>query len=239
MSKVKPAGITNVVLCNQALSRTIDRAHTLPGLLVWFGYSGLGKTMSAVNASIKNKGFYVQCKSTQTRKSFLESILKEMGIAPAKNLSDMTDQICVELMQSHRPLIIDEADYLVDKNKIMMVMDIYEGSQAAIMLVGEEKLPAKLSVYEKIHNRVLDWVAAQPCEAADVEALARMFAPSIKIEPEVLEGLNIATKGVARRIVTDLNRMVNFARDEGIDEITVTNYTLPFTTGQAPRGRKL
>ncbi|MBL4798170.1 MAG: ATP-binding protein, partial [Oleispira sp.] len=60
MSNRIVAGITNVVLCNQALARTIDRANTLPGLLVWFGHSGLGKTMAAMNASIKNKGFYVQ-----------------------------------------------------------------------------------------------------------------------------------------------------------------------------------
>ena len=231
------AGITNVALCNQSLERAIQRAHSLPGIVVFHGHSGLGKSFAASYTANRHHAYYVQCKSTWTRKAFLEAILKDMGIAPAKNLADMTDQICEELMLSERPLIIDEADYLADKSRIMMVMDIYEGSQAAIMLIGEERLPAKLSSYEKIHNRILNWVPAQPCEDHDVEQLAKIYAPGVSIEVQLLENLHAATKGVTRRICVNLDAIANFARDEGIDTVTIANYTTPFFTGQAPRGR--
>lgn len=231
------AGITNVALCNSSLERAIQRAHSLPGIVVFHGHSGLGKSFAASFTANRHNAFYVQCQSTMSRKAFLEAILKDMGITAAKNLADMTVQVCEELMLSGRPLIIDEADYLTEKSKIMMVMDIYEGSQAAIMLIGEEKLPAKLSTYEKIHNRILNWVPAQPCASHDVDELAKIYAPNVSIDPLLLENLHTATKGVTRRICVNLDTIANFARDEGIDTVTIANYTTPFFTGQAPRGR--
>ena len=158
------AGITNVALCHQEMTQLMDRSQSLPGLGVVHGPSGYGKSFAASYTCNSHRAYYVQCKSTWTRKAFLEAILKEMGIVPARNLAAMTEQACEELMQSGRPLIIDEADWLADrKSSVMMAMDLYEGSQAAIMLIGEERLPAKLAHYEKIHNRILTWVPAQPC----------------------------------------------------------------------------
>lgn len=231
------AGITNVALCNQALSRAISRSNSLPGLVVFHGRSGLGKTFAATYAANQHHAYYIQCKSTWTRKAFLQAILKDMGIAPAKNLAEMTDQICEELMASGLPLIIDEADYLADKNLIMMAMDIYEGSQAAIMLIGEERLPAKLSRYEKIHNRILNWVAAQECSLTDVEQLAMIYARNVEIEPQLLTNLHNATKGTTRRICVSLDNIRNWAADNGTGSVTVATYNEPFFTQQAPKGR--
>ncbi|CAA0097776.1 Uncharacterised protein [BD1-7 clade bacterium] len=231
------AGITNVALCNQAIEHAQERAPSLPGIVVFHGHSGLGKSFAASFAANRHRAYYIQCKSTWTRKAFLEAILKDMGIPPAKNLASMTDQICEELMLSNRPLIIDEADYLADKNRIMMVMDLYEGSQAAIMLIGEERLPAKLSTFEKIHNRILQWVPAVPCELDDVAQLAGIYAPNINIDLALMENLHRATKGVTRRICVNLDNIAAFAKDEGINAINLHNYTEPFFTGQAPRGR--
>lgn len=56
----------------------------------------------------------------------------------------MMDQIGEELSLSQRPLIIDEADFLVQKRMIEVVRDIYESSQATIILIGEEAMPVKL-----------------------------------------------------------------------------------------------
>lgn len=231
------AGITNVALCNQALTRAIQRASSLPGLVVFHGRSGLGKSVAATYAANRHEAYYVQCKSTWTRKAFLSAILKDMGISPARNLADMTDQICEELMASDKPLIIDEADYLADKNLVMMAMDIYEGSDAAIMLIGEERLPQKLQRYEKIHNRILTWVPAQECTLTDVEQLAHIYAPGVEIEPTLLENLHNATKGTTRRVCVTLDNIRNWAADNGTDRVTAATYDEPFFTQQAPKGR--
>ena len=72
-----------------------------------------------------------------------------MGIPAAKTTAANLDLICEQLAASQRPLILDEADYLVAKaGMVELVRDIYEGSQSPIMLVGEEMLPNKLKKYE-------------------------------------------------------------------------------------------
>lgn len=231
------AGISNVALCDMTLQRAMNRTPGLPGLVVFYGPSGYGKSMAASFAANRHQSYFVQCKSTWTRKAFLEAIAKDMGIPRAQTLSALMEEICEELMLSGRSLIIDEADYLADKNRIFMVMDLYEGSQAPIMLIGEERLPQKLSGYEKIHNRILEWAPAQPCNLSDVHVLARFCAPGVSIDDALLERLHTATKGVTRRISTSLDAIRNFARNQGIDTVTVDNYDKPFFTGQAPRGR--
>ena len=237
MSNNSIAGITNVALCNQTLERAIQRANGLPGLVVFHGHSGLGKSFAASHAANRHNAYFVQCRSTWTRKAFLQAIAKDMGLPPATTLSDLTDQICEELMLSGRPLIIDEADHLADNNRIFMVMDLYEGSQAAIMLIGEERLPQKLSTYEKIHNRILEWAPAQRCEMHDVLELAKIYARGIQIEQQLLENLHHATQGITRRICVNLDAIRQFARNEGTDTVTLATYDKPFFTGQAPRGR--
>lgn len=231
------AGITNVALCNMALTRAIKRTHSLPGIVVYYGPSGYGKSIAATYAANLHRAYFVQCKSTWTRKAFLQAIAKDMGLQTSGTLSELTDRVCEELMLSGRPLIIDEADHLADKNRIFMVMDLYEGSQAPIMLIGEERLPQKLAAYEKIHNRILEWAPAQPCEISDVRELARIYAPKITIDETLLENLHAATKGVTRRICVNLDAIRIFARNNGTDTVTVDNYDQPFFTGQAPRGR--
>lgn len=231
------AGITNVALCNTTLQRAMNRAYSLPGIVVFHGKSGLGKSFAASYVANRHNAYFVQCKSTWTRKAFLQAIAKDMGILIKGTVAELMDAICEELMLSARPLIIDEADHLADKDRIFMVMDLYEGSQAPIMLIGEERLPQKLSTYEKIHNRILEWAPAQPCEITDVEQLASIYAPGINIDPQLLENLHSATKGVTRRICVNLDTIAAFAKNEGTDTVTVANYDRPFFTGQAPKGR--
>ena len=86
-----------------------------------------------------------------------------MGI-PALQKEQMPillERISEELSCSNRPLIIDEADYLVDKGFAPLIMDIYQSCHATIMLVGEERLVT----YETFP------VAVQALIAGDVDAV--------------------------------------------------------------------
>ncbi len=66
-------------------------------------------------------------------------------------------------------------DKLVDKGMIELVRDINKAAQVPVLLVGEELLPQKLEQYERVHNRVLEWVLAQPCDLADARAQANLL----------------------------------------------------------------
>lgn len=233
------APLTNVALCVGALDLAINRPPHLPGMVSFYGPSGYGKSSGAAYAANKFNAYYVECKSTWTKKSLLSNILKEMGMAAAKSISDMTDQISEQLALSGRPLIIDEFDHIVKKNAVEVVRDIYEGSGSSpILLIGEERLEDNLAHWERFHNRILKWVPAQPASMDDAQLLRQLYCQKADIADDILNKLMEVTKGCVRRICVNLYNAQEYALENGLGKITLSDWgTKEFYTGKAPKRR--
>jgi len=232
------APLANVSLCSSALERAINRPAHLPGMVTFFGPSGWGKSFAAAYTANRYRAYYVECKSSWTRKALLLSILKSMGIVPATTIYDMTEQISEQLALSGRPLIVDEMDHIVEKKAVEVIRDIYEGSNAAILLIGEEKLPAKLKIWERFHNRMLDWVPAQPADLEDVSHLAELYSPDVEIADDLLNSIQRVNKGCVRRICVNIELIRRTALDVGQTEIDLTTWkssNRELYTGEAPK----
>ncbi|MBF0251151.1 MAG: ATP-binding protein, partial [Alphaproteobacteria bacterium] len=135
------APLKNVTLMNALVERVMNRSPGLPGMATFHGFSGYGKTSAATYVATKYRCYHIQVKSVWTQKHLCEMTLLALGIQPARTIPKMVDQIGSELALSGRPLLVDEADFLVQKRMIEVVRDIYESSAAAIILIGEEHLP--------------------------------------------------------------------------------------------------
>lgn len=235
------AQIANVAQCYQAIVRTKDRNVMLPGLAVFYGPSGFGKSVAANYVANKTGAYYVQAKSTYNKKAFLLAILREMSIAPAATISEMSDQVSTELAKSNRPLIIDEFDHLVTSSKVELVRDLYEGSQGTILCIGEEMLPKKLEKWERFHGRVLNWVPALPATVEDAKLLCPIYSPYVVIEQPVLEQLVATVRGSTRRVATNLEMLHELAMEDGLDQVSMNEFKklLPtgFVTGESPKPR--
>lgn len=230
------APLANVALTLGALSGAMNRPGHLPGLVVLYGPSGLGKSTAATVATTQLRAYYVQAKSSWTRKALYLSILKCMGIHPAKTIYEMEEQVTGQLVMSKRPLIVDEADHLVAKGSIEIVRDIYEGSSAAILLIGEENLPSNLARFERIHNRVLEWVPAQYADMDDARALRDLYCDKSEVADDLLELIHATSKGVVRRIVVNLERVQQAALLAGKARMDLAAWgSQPLYTGDAPR----
>ncbi|MGS1019189.1 AAA family ATPase [Burkholderia glumae] len=132
------AQIANLALCDIAITRAIQRGKNLPGLVVYYGPSGYGKSISANFVANQHRAYYVQAKSVWTKKHFLQAILFEMGIKPAGTIAQLADQVAEELASSGRPLIIDEFDHLVDRNAVEVVRDLYESTNRGFTVMSIE-----------------------------------------------------------------------------------------------------
>lgn len=232
------APLQNVALCNGALERAINRPAHLPGLVCFYGPSGWGKSTAAAYVANKHRAYYVECKSSWTKKALLTAVLKEMGAAPAKTLYEMADQISEQLVLSGRPLIIDEVDHIVTKKAVEVIRDIYEGSNAAVLLIGEELLPAKLREWERFHNRMLDWVPAQPCDIADARQLATLYCREVAIADDLLTRIQDISRGAARRIAVNIEVIRQAGLTEGLDHMDLATWgDRPLYSGEAPKRR--
>jgi len=230
------APLTNVALCAGVLEQAISRPGSLPGLVSFYGPSGYGKSFAAAYAANRYNAYHVACKKSWTTKAFLQNVLKEMGIKEARTISDMADQVAEQLSLSGRPLIIDEFDYMVAKGYEEIVRDVYEGSNAAILLIGEEQLETNLSANERFHNRVLKWVPAQPATYSDAELLKQLYSPKIVIGDDLLKKIMTAIKGCTRRLCINLHNVQSFAIDEGHSHVSLTEWAdQPIYIGKAPQ----
>ncbi|MEO0034386.1 MAG: hypothetical protein RLZZ501_409 [Pseudomonadota bacterium] len=231
------APLRNVMLLAELVERVMTRPAGLPGMATFHGFSGYGKSFAAMYAANKHRAYHVQVKSVWTRKKLCLAILAEMGVRPGPTIPDMVDQIGQELSLSQRPLLIDEADFLVAKGLIEVVRDIYESSQSTIILIGEEQLPQKLKVWERVHGRMLDWVAAQPGSLADTRHLAKLYCRGIEVADDLLAALHEASGGSVRRICVNLDRVREAAQTAGLARIDRSQFAGPFFTGNPPSRR--
>jgi len=232
------ADINNLSLCDVALERAISRTATLPGMVCLYGPSGWGKSVAAVHVSIRRRAYYVQAKSVWTKKALLMAIVSEMGMPPQRTIPELLDQVAEELAQSGRPLIIDEMDHVVDKNGVEVVRDIYESSQAAILLIGEEQLPNKLKKFERFHGRILSWVPAQPVSLDDAHKLLPIYAPSIEVADDLLEHVVKLSAGSVRRVAVNLEMIQEESAAAGWPMVDRKTWgKRPLYTGDAPKRR--
>lgn len=233
------APLRNVLLLNALINRVQNRDFDLPGLACFFGPSGYGKTKAATWNAQETRAYWVEVKSTWSRKKFAEMILRSMGITPGRTIGDMVEQIGDQLSKSGRPLLIDEADLVAKDGMIGIIRDIYESSQGTVILIGEENLPQTLRRWERVHNRMLDWVAAQPADLREVKLLAEMKCPGIDVAPEVQKLVLEQSQARARRIVVNLRQIAEYALSAGKTAITMADApNITFFSGEAPAPRR-
>lgn len=238
MSVTKVVALTNVGLLGGAMQRAQARPVGLPGLVVMYGASGLGKSVAASYAANLHRGYYVECRDTWSKKAFLLAVLKEMSVAPAKTLSEMMDQIAEQLSRSMRPLIVDDVQYMLDKAIANVLTDLYNASQGTIVLIGEERVPTSLARLERLHNRVLEWVPAQPASLVDLRQLAEANYPQLKITDDLLEDLGRATRGCLRRAAVNLHRVQSEAAANMMECVDLAVWgKRGWFTGEAPSRR--
>lgn len=237
---MKIANINNLSLVAVAMAHLINRPDGLPGLGVLYGPSGYGKTTATIAVANSTQAYYVRLGSSWSKKTFSEKICFELGIAAEKNTTACVDAICSHLAETQRPLILDEADYLVSKaNMVELVRDIYEGSQSPILLVGEELLPNKLKKFERFHGRVLSWIPAQPASTDDVRVLAATYAPDLQLGDDVLRHIQAIAHGSVRRVTVNLVNLAQSAALQGITELNLSSLKdlggFEFYQGESPK----
>lgn len=240
--KATPAGIAplaNIAVAERALTRALGRGTHQPGLVVMHGPSGYGKSMACAWVKARSRAYYLQLDDfCRSRKVLLKRMGKALGLNLNKSLTvdEMADAVMAQLEQSGRPLILDEADYLVTFNLVEAIRSLYEGSKAAILLVGEESLPQKLKAWERFHGRILDWFPAHPVSLGDARELAGLYCPHATVADDLLERLVELAKGSVRRVSTNLETIQEEAIVSGWDTIDLATWgSRPIHTGEPPR----
>lgn len=233
------APLRNVMLLGALIRQVQYRDEGMPGMGCFHGFSGYGKTQAALYNTQATNACWVEIKSVWTRKTLTEKICLNLGIPAGKNISENVERIGEELVKSGRPLLLDEAHILCTPSMMRLLHDLYESSYGSpIVLIGEELLPQSLAPFERVHNRILVWEAAQPADLREVSILASLKCPDLTIADDVLRHVLAASHAVARRIVTNLHQIKDYARKEGKSGIEASDIpAIRWQDGKAPSPR--
>lgn len=226
-----PSGVAptqTVAVALAAIEQIQSAPIGMPRLAVLSGAPGLGKTTALTRLAhpVDINAVYISCRSFETVKSLAELVLRELGVNTKSRWSvpNMFDAACQAFGEHGRPLVVDEADRIAEKGAIELLRDLHDIGQVPILLVGEEHLQRKLvRHHERFHDRVLVWAKAMAADGADFDKLAQHYAHGLAIDAEAKKAVLMHTHGVARRIVTALHNLSEYAKTRGVKTITLAD----------------
>jgi len=233
------APLANVARLMTLVDRLQNRAHGLPGLGCFYGRAGLGKSVAGIFAANKFNACHVQVLSVGGTKTLMEMIVTELGLHPARTTAALFQQAAGEFARTGRPLIIDEADRVLRDVTIETIRDIQDHTGVPVILMGEELLPQKLQRWERVHSRVLSWVAADNLTIDDITHLAPIYVRGVTLEPALKQALLTASRGSIRNACNSLSNMAEFAALKGLTHLGIAAWGANgFHTGEAPEARR-
>lgn len=233
------AMLRNVSAMLELVYHVQDRDHNLPGMGMFTGWAGFGKSQAATFATIKTNAVLIEANKFMRPKSLCIKICSELGIKPARNLNEMIDQLSQSFSESGRPLIIDEADHLLLHDMLELVRVIHQGSDAAVILVGEELFPQNVKAFERVDSRMLARVQAQPADMSDLLQLARIYCPGVDLPEEFRRFILKTCRYSHRRITTALSNVKSLARTKGVTVVDLATWgQRTFDNGDAPAPRR-
>jgi len=233
------AQLTNMKLGLRTYMDCAEADPALPRIGLLYGPSGYGKSVAMAFTAQRTEAAYLEAKSIWTQLSLLEAIAHELGLTGlARGAPRILQQIIDQLNREPRGLIIDEADHIVRKQHVEIVRDIHDATSVPILLVGEENMPAKLKAWERFHNRILVLTPAQQATLEDAHQLRDHYCPRVEIADDLVAAMVTATKGVTRRIVTNLVRAERLAIEDGAAAIDLAWWgSRQFETGDVQARR--
>jgi AAA domain len=210
--RYKIVPVKNITLLAQAGEALINRQPGAPGMGLVYGRTGAGKTTACAWFREKVNGVYVRAMALWTPFMMMEAIATELGVAGATSTSKLLSAICASLKDQPRPLIIDEADYLVDrKTMIETLRDLHDDTTSPVILIGMDGIERTIQQRRQLSGRILRQVPFHTCDLTDTHLLAEGLC-EVGIESDMLENLHRRTKGSPRLIMVGLSRLEEKAK---------------------------
>lgn len=221
----------NIRALDEAADALTTRAPGVPGMgLVW-GPTGFGKTTAAARLRNNVDGIYVRANALWTPRAMLEAIARELRRHWAGSCARTLDVICEDLERAPRPVLIDEADYVLRTGRLVDALrDLHDATAAPVVMIGMPDIERAIKRWPQVTGRLMQWVEFGPCGLEDAVLLARMLC-DVGADEALLERLHREAGGEIRRIVVGLSHIEAFGRARGIDPVTADAWgkeRLPF-----------
>lgn len=222
--RVTIAPVKNITLLSQAGETLRSRAYGVPGIGLIWGRTGYGKTTAAVWFANKIHAVHLRANALWTPSALLRALMRELSAEPSSRLQDMLSFAVERLGQEKRPLIVDEADYLMSNKRLVETLrDIHDLSNVPLILIGMHDFRRKVATREQLAGRVAQWVEFKPADLEDARTIADTVC-QISVTDDLLEELHKSSSGSIRDMVVGLSRIEEIGKRHGKDKMTLKDW---------------
>lgn len=194
----------NCMNAEKSIAALINRDSSLPGLGLWYGRWGLGKSSVANWIYSMLPVFYIVVERLWRPRRLLEEFCDILNLgSPQYRLDRLSDQVAEGLRKWNQPFLIDEADYLL-KNSVMLdvLRDLHDKTGNPFILIGMEKLHSDLQRFGQFFSRILpaSIVEFQPVGPNEVAVITKEWT-GLTIDHEAADLFCQLVEGDFRYIV--------------------------------------
>ncbi|SDD56975.1 hypothetical protein SAMN05192589_107136 [Paracidovorax valerianellae] len=184
------------------------------GLVLVRGVYGIGKSMLTERWATDSGYVFVRAKETWTKHTVLREIATKMGLSTHGAAAEVQDRIIGQLAVTMTPLIIDEADHLVDRRSASMlevIRDITDITGIMCFLVGMEGFPVLVARHAHIASRVARIVELEPLSVQDVQTTVTAKA-EVPMSADVVAIIHQHAKGRMRLVLNAIANIEQWAQ---------------------------
>ena len=211
----RSAATLNMKLALETMYAGIDAPEGVDKMLIFYGPSGYGKSVAVTHVAATTDAVYVELNKIWTDKWLLTKIARELDLAYIqRTTTGFFDQVVEKFIETQRPLIIDETDYMIDRGSPEILRDIYRAAKLPILMVGEESFPARIKRWNRFDNRILRATPAMPSSLDDGRLLRDIYCDRVAIADDLTDHITGECKGVTRYIVNALQNAQTTAIEE-------------------------
>lgn len=194
----------------------------IPKLALVYGEHGLGKSQAIQWWADKNDSVYVRANQGMTSRWLLSEIAEELGEEPFWHTQETFTLIENNLRQNPKMIIVDEIDYLMEKNTVETLRDLHDKTSCPIVLVGMGAADKKLARYPHLCDRLYKTLRFEHFDFDDIKEILNKLTE--------LNFTDDATKYLATRtnqfrqlvkLINKIEKLSNTNQIEELDEYTL------------------
>ena len=193
------------------VARSLETVEAgVPGMGLFAGCRGLGKTRTAIWYTSSNGSIYLRSKARWSEAWFIEELALELGIVPKRRYRDNFDDVLAAFKEKKRLVVVDEIN-LPPTSCLEAIRDIHDLTENPFLLIGHEGAIQRLKRLGPFFDRFLYVCEPKPLSVEDLKTFAGECM-DFPVEEDVFARVLKRASGNVRRSIVILKGMENRCR---------------------------
>ena len=206
----------------KGLAAVEGRGAQESSLLLVTGEAGYGKSETVDQWAVQVGASYLRAKTHWTPKVFLTELAGNLKVDPSGKSNDIFARVSGYIGRNQTPIVIDEVDHCLRDNASVLeaVRDLSDLTEVVVVLVGMEKVQAKISKFLQISSRIAHVVTFVPASIEDVIMTCAQKC-DVKVANDLAAEIHRQSKGRMREIMNAIALIEREASLNGLSEISL------------------